>query len=520
MYPQRPNHPQQSGQRQNAYPQQPNPQQTPYLPPPNPQLNVYGLQQNPFPQRLPGPPHVAQNAYPQQPNPQQTPYLPPPNPQLNVYGLQQNPFPQRLPGPPHVAYPPGQPLNQQQNPYYQQGNQQPPVQQQQTPYGQQPVYHQPIPAHTAYQGAAPPPRVISIHKHFDPTVDEIIHYMELKSHLFNDPEKAKLWDTVIKPCLDAERSRLVPRNTGVAEHVTVPGTYDLKMRISDIYSALGYIVTETDRYQYTEQDLKDPARLTQIHHKILGHFGKWVNILSSKFEQPDDAMPSTVCIMFGPPTNPSSSTQPLLMAVFPNLSGASKKEGLKLQQDNLDGITSGLAFSNKLSPREKLWVEQAFGHCSETLGWLYLIDPHAVIPPCLLYGLTVKTAIFRWMERYSVTQMKADLRSPCQNCISVIKNINEALQSASPHSSATFRYTDQTPLYTAGARVGITTAGAVEKCRKEEWNRKHYKLCPHFRFCSWPEWIGATARRATPSPGSGSVCRQSWRRCMDKEDDK
>ncbi|KAJ7038951.1 hypothetical protein C8F04DRAFT_1088044 [Mycena alexandri] len=352
---------------------------------------------------------------------------------------------------------------------------------------------------------------------------EILHYMEsrLKSLPFGeDTEKARLWKTIVQPCTVARTSRLL-RTTGVAEHVTVPGAHGLQLRISDVYSALGYIITETDRRSYSAEELENPGKLNDIHHKILAHFGKWVNILATHFdEDPNDTMPTTVCIMFGNTTDPLSSAPPMLMAVFPNLSGAFKDEGLKLQKDNLDGIKPGLRFSNKLSPEQKKWLEKAFGHCSETLGWLYLIDPQAVIPECFLYGLTVMTSVFRSMTRYSVSKTKAALRSPCPNCIYTIRSINEALQSG--RAFAAFRYSDQTPVYTDNARVGIITPGpqgsvcarrgcgntatsefrcycrilwfCSQNCYNEEWAR-HCKSCPHFQFCSWPEYRSPTSAK-------------------------
>ncbi|KAJ7038936.1 hypothetical protein C8F04DRAFT_1179269 [Mycena alexandri] len=172
-------------------------------------------------------------------------------------------------------------------------------------------------------------------------------------------------------------------------------------------------------------------------------------------------MPTTVCIMFGKHGEPLLSAPPP-MALSPNLSGTRKNEGLKIQKKNLDGIMLGLKLSNILGPQQLGWVDSHLGHCAETLGWLYLLDPRAV-KQFFLHGLTVDTLVFHAMRHYSRTAIRAALKSPCENCKMVIKMINETMEAARPPQnnslSAAFRYSDQTPIYTSDMRVGIITPG-------------------------------------------------------------
>ncbi|KAJ6492783.1 hypothetical protein C8R47DRAFT_1270101 [Mycena vitilis] len=100
---------------------------------------------------------------------------------------------------------------------------------------------------------------ISIHTDFSPTVNEIIHYMghRLQSSQYRptrqgSDRRSDLWNVVIKPCLNDKTSRLLRDNGTTANYVTITGTHGLKLRISDVYSALGYVITETDPYTYSE----------------------------------------------------------------------------------------------------------------------------------------------------------------------------------------------------------------------------------------------------------------------------
>ncbi|KAJ6529016.1 hypothetical protein DFH09DRAFT_1094152 [Mycena vulgaris] len=318
---------------------------------------------------------------------------------------------------------------------------------------------------------------------------------------------------------------------GVAEHVAIQGQHGLKLRISDIYTALGFVITETDPYSYSGGET--PQQLDNIHPKILAHYGKWVNILSGYFDDKKDAMPSTVCIMFktthtplllAPPnsdSNPGLQTAPpshmagssrmkIQMAVFPNLSKVLKDAGLTLQKKNLDGLIKQLQFSNRLSVDEVQWIQKQFGHCAETLGWLYLLDPE-VVGQCFLNGMAVSTVVFKAMGQYNPNTMSSALKGACNNCKYVIKMVNEsmtAVRPEQPQNTPPFLYSDRTgdtqsipgrtgPIC-ANDRCEKKSVSAVQcicmvvwycssQCRQHHWARYHRKVCPHYNFCAWPQ---------------------------------
>ncbi|KAJ7108052.1 hypothetical protein C8R43DRAFT_962967 [Mycena crocata] len=145
--------------------------------------------------------------------------------------------------------------------------------------------------------------------------------------------------------------------------------------ISDFYTVLGLVITETDPYPY-HRDLT-VEQLDEIHRKILAHYAKWINIVQPFFNaDPDDVMPTVALpLLLVPPTSstniPAHETIQRPMVVFPNLSGASKSQGHKLQMQNLNGLIESFKFSGKLSPLQLQWLQHQFTHCAETLGWLY-----------------------------------------------------------------------------------------------------------------------------------------------------
>jgi hypothetical protein len=55
--------------------------------------------------------------------------------------------------------------------------------------------------------------------------------------------------------------------------------------------------------------------------------------------------------------------------MFPNLSDFEKSEGLKLQQENIQGFMQGLRFEGR-SPLELLGMKHQLGHCAEMLPLL------------------------------------------------------------------------------------------------------------------------------------------------------
>jgi hypothetical protein len=157
------------------------------------------------------------------------------------------------------------------------------------------------------------------------------------------------------------------------------------MVISDFYSALGefsasssnsrsylgpgFIISETDSYQYHGRETA--TEKNNIHLKILAFYTKWItNVARSTYfgeNGKDEAGPSTACIVFSP-TQPFQ-TVAVPCAMFPNLSPAMKAEGRGIQQENLQNFIAGLGI-NGSSPRELQNEAVHFGDCAEVLALL------------------------------------------------------------------------------------------------------------------------------------------------------
>ncbi|KAJ6544659.1 hypothetical protein DFH09DRAFT_1088524 [Mycena vulgaris] len=181
------------------------------------------------------------------------------------------------------------------------------------------------------------------------------------------------------------------------EYITVAGIHGLKMRISDFYSAMGLIITETDPYPYTGKET--PLQKDAMHLKMLATYSKWVDIAAKEhFNAYGDDGPSTACIVYVrtavtsaayPTATATTVTSPILStadpapktnfipaAVFPSLSGALKHDALRLQQENLQGFLEQLEIIG-VSPQELAGFQVHFGHCAEALALLYLQNLHS-----------------------------------------------------------------------------------------------------------------------------------------------
>jgi hypothetical protein len=100
--------------------------------------------------------------------------------------------------------------------------------------------------------------------------------------------------------------------------------------------------------------------LTRMHLKLLAHFGRWINILASHF---DDSPPTTACVI--------SQDLPggRRTAIFASLSSALKSDGLAANQAALENALF-IAFQERPSPLQLHWSNQELGHCAEIPGLL------------------------------------------------------------------------------------------------------------------------------------------------------
>ncbi|KAJ7911445.1 hypothetical protein B0H13DRAFT_2481391 [Mycena leptocephala] len=290
---------------------------------------------------------------------------------------------------------------------------------------------------------------ISIHTHFSPSALQIMKYMEKRatspSFVGIDEGHAKLWP-MLQQCLKEGYSRRLRRTGRIdlngnpeleLDYITVTGLHGLRMRISDFYSALGFIVSETDPYPYDGNE--SPARKQDINFALLAHYTKWVDVLSkSPFLK--DSGPTTTCVMYGRTVVPSSEPPFIPAAVFPNLSGAHKDAALKLQQENIQGFIEGLII-NGVSPQQLAGFQVHFGHCAEVLALLYMLDPKTA-SQVFLHGVAAAVAPLRAMLSYDAALFKTRLTGACTNCQYLIRAINEEMGPRSGDVPA-LRYSDR-----------------------------------------------------------------------------
>ncbi|KAJ7108057.1 hypothetical protein C8R43DRAFT_1114134 [Mycena crocata] len=185
-------------------------------------------------------------------------------------------------------------------------------------------------------------------------------------------------------------------------------------------------------------------------------------------------MPNTACIMYrktnagpknlllAPPvdqsqTHTTQSTPPPMRtqtAVYPNLSGPMKDLGLLLQKRNIDGLALGLKFHQTMSPLQMRWFQSQLGHCSEILGWLYLLDPDMIFT-CFLSGIASGIEHLRTMKNFERHSMTKALKPACLNCCYVVRMVNAAMEAkrlaSSGPSSTSFN-----PRFQYNDRVGST----------------------------------------------------------------
>ncbi|KAJ7481476.1 hypothetical protein FB451DRAFT_129687 [Mycena latifolia] len=298
----------------------------------------------------------------------------------------------------------------------------------------------------------PRTRSISIYDDFNPTWEEIVHYLEYRStsRPFVDATDGRrnLWSTVISRCLTTQQSRNAkqtpPGRPIELEYVTVTGLHGLKLRISDFYTALGLIITETEPYIY--HGYESDEQIEEIHLKMLATYSKWILIASDAyFRDP----PTTACVMFVKDLQLVSAKRPILSAssepmpelgssyaaqtfmpaaCFPNLSGVLKSEAVKLQQKNLQGFANGFQLSGK-SPQELRGMAVQYGHCSEGPALLYMLDPTNTHLRSYLWGAATHVQTVKLMEQYEQLErnwFKRALIKACLNCHYMIRAANEA----------------------------------------------------------------------------------------------
>ncbi|KAJ7348071.1 hypothetical protein DFH08DRAFT_808834 [Mycena albidolilacea] len=353
---------------------------------------------------------------------------------------------------------------------------------------------------------------------------QIVHYLEERCKAVPfasavDAGRQQLWN-FIKGCLTARSSRY-RINTGTywpdgkprraTARISLTGLHGNVMVISDFYSALGFIISETDSYQYHGRETA--TEKNNIHLKILAFYTKWItNVARSTYfgENGNDAGPSTACIVFSP-TQPFQ-TVAVPCAMFPNLSPAMKAEGRGIQQENLQNFIAGLGI-NGSSPRELQNEAVHFGDCAEVLALLYMFNPMAAAT-CFLHGMTAPVEAMFDERAYNADHFRNRLMPACLNCKYIIRCIHHAMEqrqsSLSYFDLARRPPTDLTTPRPTCDNTGCKQAARREyeckncrvawycsrPCRQLHWDENHPKECNCYRKCRAGYQPGGAAQSA------------------------
>ncbi|KAF7371038.1 hypothetical protein MSAN_00738000 [Mycena sanguinolenta] len=225
----------------------------------------------------------------------------------------------------------------------------------------------------------------------------------------------------------------VETQPGLFISVKLFGPHGSEMTICDAYSALGYIVAETDRYLYNGNESE--AQKYSIHLRMLATYGKWISILSSPGGM-KDAPPNTACLIY------DDSGFPIRAAVFPNLAGLrddqGRSNGRQIQQENLQNFFRALGIDYNFSltsPHHKVWKSRRQPwDCAEVLALLYMFDPNTAAH-YYLNGMAANIRIQSMtnMTRYSETDLKQNMLKPaCENCQFIFWLLDSAGRSRNP----------------------------------------------------------------------------------------
>ncbi|KAJ7746320.1 hypothetical protein B0H16DRAFT_1557021 [Mycena metata] len=355
---------------------------------------------------------------------------------------------------------------------------------------------------------------ISIFRDFAPTALQIYWYMEERcvsqpflSAVQDDRHRIKAF---LAKCISKRTSRTM-RATGRSgldgrpemelDYLTLTGLHGLTLRISDIYSLLGFIITETE--PYPENPGETTAQKDANHLAILAHYTKWIDILAnSGWWNGTDSFPSSTCIMWVRTAVNSAEGTFIPMAVFPNLSGSHKYEALHLQQQNIQGFINGLKI-NGVSPRVLEGVASHFGHCAEILALLYMLDP-LTASQCFLRGAAAETAPLHAAKIYDPEQFRKKMKKACANCQYMLRRINEKMGKRAGDSNA-LQYYDMVhhkSFVPPGPEVCARRA-----CPNQAWS--NYE-------CSWCRvtWYCSSNCKKLDAPEHDKICVGArWKKC-------
>ncbi|KAJ7249558.1 hypothetical protein B0H12DRAFT_697008 [Mycena haematopus] len=323
---------------------------------------------------------------------------------------------------------------------------------------------------------------ISIHTHFLLTADEIVDYMyDGCQALINDATRGNAHEVhnrlkgFIKTCVARRTSRFWTGTGNERRLVSFMlfGRGGTDMKICDLYSALGYIIAETDHYRSHGNETEGQKQ--SMHMKMLATYSKWILILHRGLKMQDPA-PNTACLIYDP-----HSESPIRAAVFPNLSGSEteKKEGRTMQQENLKNFFDALGVDldmNKTTPQSKnVGGYTQYGDCAEILALLYMFDPKTAAH-YYLSGMAANIFYMQDFKVYDETKFKKALKTACQNCQLIFRLIDNApeqrrnlpprgftttqgLQATQSVSTTQFGFSHAHPL-AQGSRPGLAPQGS------------------------------------------------------------
>nr|GAT59697.1 predicted protein [Mycena chlorophos] len=147
--------------------------------------------------------------------------------------------------------------------------------------------------------------LISIHHdtNFALSAAGIEQYMKQRVKLLSDVIAGQQLEQFIHAAFRTKHTRVVEEQRDTRRpsrrllSIEVTGSFGLKFRISDIYTLLGYLISETDRYSYTGNEEND--QLCLIHLKILAFYERWIRQLAQQLiSDPSEVAPNTACVMY------------------------------------------------------------------------------------------------------------------------------------------------------------------------------------------------------------------------------
>ncbi|KAF7332401.1 hypothetical protein MKEN_00121900 [Mycena kentingensis (nom. inval.)] len=312
-----------------------------------------------------------------------------------------------------------------------------------------------------------------------------------------DPSRQALSDFMLR-CIRQRTCRVRVKDDRTSELTTISvnGRFGLRFMIADFYTALAFVISETDQYSYTNNE--DDITLCLIHLKILAFYINWIVAISVYFTN-DKSGPNTACIMYR-----RDPTNKLVMGIFPNLAqtainGFTKELAREVVQKSLTGAYPNLDVRPPSPSQSSMGMPSVIGSCAEILALLYLLQSQpAGLTELRMYGMAANVDARLAQRTWASINLVVDVpvKAACSNCRSVLNHIDDDLTRQRPSVVAqnplatTFAYHDWG---TVDIQQGTSIPAAFpdtedKRCGHCQVNRADHKFqcepCKLLRYCS------------------------------------